>query len=251
MVQPFSHVWQTDSGLEAPLSWRKSRIVRVQHSMSDLFHEEIPDEFIQRVFAVMALSRQHVFQVLTKRPERARELMRDLTFERGSWTWDVEHCVGDWNQHFEVAWPLPNVWLGVSIENARYTWRADVLREIPAVIRFISAEPLLGSLVNPPADRIRRKREAEPDGRGGIRRVPGIEHYAEPLDLTGIDWLIAGAESGKGARPMDEDWVRELRDACVERGVAFFYKQNAVNGKKLSTPELDGRRWTEMPAVRA
>ncbi len=222
--------------LEQPLRWSRPRMVFV-NSMSDLFHEQIPTEFIHRVLDVMDRCPQHVFQVLTKRPAEAQAVL-NLYYDRPA----------PWGHSTDP--PLTNLWLGVSIENARYTWRADVLREIPAAVRFISAEPLLGSLIE--------------GGKGdsqGAREIV-YEHYSfnaeiardltvnvgrAPLDLTGIDWLIAGAESGTGARPMDEDWVRELRDVCVERDVAFFYKQNARNGKKLSTPELDGRQWTEMP----
>lgn len=114
---------------------------------------------------------------------------------------------------------LPNVWLGTSIESDRYTFRADHLRATPAAVRFLSCEPLLGPL-------------------------PG-------LDLTGIDWVIAGAESGHGARPMDMDWVRDLRDRCVASGTKFFLKQDAVNGRKVKLPELDGEQWVQMPERRA
>jgi protein gp37 len=193
--------------LELPLRWKKPRMVFV-NSMSDLFHEEIPDEFVRRVFAVMASAPRHIFQVLTKRPERARDLLRLWYRYPGQ----------------SPEYPLPNVWLGVSIENARYTYRADVLREIPAAVRFISAEPLLGSLF--PAS-------GEP---GREARGPGREQRAtegsqastveppplagkRPLDLTGIDWLIVGGESGKGARPMDLDWARELIDAAAHENL--------------------------------
>lgn len=186
--------------LEQPLRWRKPRMVFV-NSMSDLFHEEIPDTFIAETFDVMRRASRHVFQVLTKRPERAR----------------------DWHQSYGAAfqrftatpYPLPNVWLGVSIENARHTWRADVLREVPAAVRFISAEPLLGSLFD--GNRATKHEESDPD--------PMRERA--PLDLTGIDWLIAGGESGgRDARPMHPQWARELRDACIHRAcTAFFFKQ--------------------------
>src|SRR5439155_13729421 len=162
------------SRLEQPLRWRRPRMIFV-NSMSDLFHELLPLSFVQEVFSVMTASERHTFQVLTKRPERAREIADQL------------------------HWPK-NVWLGVSIENSRYTWRADVLREIRAAVRFISAEPLLGSLFEM-----------------GPRRAP--------LDLSGIHWLIAGGESGAGYRPVHVEWVRELREACASRSVAFFFKQ--------------------------
>jgi protein gp37 len=140
--------------------------------MSDLFHEQVPDEFIYRVFEVMSEARQHTFQVLTKRPER----MRDLMYFWGN--------------------AADNVWLGVSIENRRYVQRADLLRETPAAVRFISAEPLLGPL----------------------RCLPGMDWPSDDeLDLRGIDWLICGGESGPGHRPMREEWVRDLMVAAQTR----------------------------------
>jgi protein gp37 len=189
-----------------PLRWKKPRMVFV-NSMSDLFHEEIPDEFVRRVFAVMASAPHHIFQVLTKRPERARDLLRLWYRYPGQ----------------SPEYPLPNVWLGVSIENARHTWRADVLREIPAAVRFISAEPLLGSLLS-----------HQTTHHASIGEIT-TTHKA-PLDLTGIDWLIVGGESGgRDSRPMHPEWARELRDACLAREVgatesplerpAFFFKQ--------------------------
>lgn len=182
--------------LEQPLHWRKPRRVFV-NSLSDLFHDDVPDHFIAGVCAIMSEASHHTFQVLTKRPERARDFLAA-----------------------QPKWRLPeNVWLGVSIENARFTWRADVLREIPAAVRFISAEPLLGSLFP----------ETTPGGAHG-------EGLRWPLDLTGIDWVIVGGESGPGARPMHPEWARELRDACIdpslghwyadgEHAPAFFFKQ--------------------------
>jgi len=172
--------------LDQPLRWQRPRMVFV-NSMSDLFHELVPDTFIAEVFDAMARSPQHTFQVLTKRPERALEWM---------------HA---WVRAFDRPgpWPLSNVWLGVSIENARHTYRADVLREIPAAVRFISAEPLLGSLFVGP-DR------NPPD-------TDFIQGFRKPLDLTGIDWVIVGGESGTGARPCDLAWIREIRDATLNR----------------------------------
>ena len=254
--------------LDQPHRWRRPRMVFV-NSMSDLFHEEVPDEFIDEVFDVMAGARQHTFQVLTKRPERARSFLVEL--------YDCGHDYGG-SCGPRCGSPLPNVWLGVSIENARFTWRADVLREIPAAVRFISAEPLLGSLFNArggddaeaaadhpgghdrPAlanrhpERHRGPDEGDEDrssgqdssrtrgSRGpGPRRSERGQAGADPgsrrgrLDLTGIDWLIVGGESGgRDARPMHPDWARELRDACLHRQAtqapirertAFFFKQ--------------------------
>lgn len=178
--------------LDYPARWKRPRMIFV-NSMSDLFHERVPDEFIQEVFAVMQAANWHTFQVLTKRPERAVDLADSL------------------------PWP-PNVWMGVSIENRRFVHRADLLREIDAAVRFISAEPLLGPL--------------------------------EGLHLEGISWLIAGGESGPRHRRVDEDWIVDLRDRCLEDGVAFFFKQWGGARPKTGGRELQGRTWDQMPKVR-
>jgi protein gp37 len=162
------------------------------NSMSDLFHEQIPDAFVEEVFDVMARAPQHTFQVLTKRPDRLATLAPTL------------------------PWPA-NVWMGVTIENRRFVDRADVLREIPARVRFISAEPLLTPL-------------------------PGLE-------LEGIDWLIAGGESGHRHRPAHVEWFRDLRDSCLDAGVAFFFKQWGGRTPKAGGRLLDGREWNEMPPL--
>ena len=188
-----------ESRLGQPLRWRRPRLVFV-NSMSDLFHEEVPFEFIDRVWAVMAEASRHTFQVLTKRPEVARE----------------------WADRYPQGQLPVNVWLGVSIENSRYTYRADVLGEIPAAVRFVSAEPLLDSLF-----------------REGRNR--------KPLDLGRIDWLIAGGESGPHARPVDVRWIRELRDACEHAGVAFFFKQWGGRTSKAGGRLLDGQVFDDMP----
>lgn len=203
--------------LEQPLHWRKPRRVFV-NSLSDLFHEDIPDHFIADVFDTMRQAPQHVFQVLTKRPERARD-------------WYMRYAAA-FERFVDGAWPLPNLWLGVSIENARHTWRADVLREIPTAVRFISAEPLLGSLFEKP--RITRKLGWD-DG-----DLDPIRSGHRPLDLTGIDWCIVGGESGPGARPMHPDWARQIRDACRGEDVAPFVKQlGSVWAKQHSARGLD------------
>jgi protein gp37 len=178
--------------LELPLRWGKPKLVFV-NSMSDLFHERIPVEYVQAVFDVMRRADHHVFQVLTKRHERLAELAPLL------------------------PWP-ENVWIGVSIENRRFVHRADYLREVPAAVRFISAEPLLGPL--------------------------------EGLDITGMDWLIAGGESGPGHRRVDAQWVRDLRDRCAAESVSFFFKQWGGRTAKTGGRELDGQTWDEMPTVR-
>jgi protein gp37 len=199
-----------DSTLTQPLRWKSPRKIFV-NSMGDLFHESIPDEWIDRVVAVMALSPQHTFQVLTKRADRMRQYLSDPETPRriflaadlisldnrlsGPFTnYDAKAGI--------VKKPLPNVWLGVSTEDQRrYDERKDDLRNTPAAVRFFSMEPLLS----------------------GIK----ADYLA--------DWVIVGGESGPGARPMHPDWARSLRDQCAEAGVPFFFKQH---GEWIGTPDL-------------
>lgn len=177
--------------LEMPLQWKKPRRIFV-NSMSDLFHKDVPDEYIRRVFEVMVTADWHIFQVLTKRSPRLAQLGPTLPWQ-------------------------PHIWAGVSIESDQYVWRADQLRKVPADIRFISAEPLLGPL--------------------------------DYLNLDGIDWLITGGESGHGHRPCDPEWVRHLRDCCNAQHVAFFHKQWGGRTPKAGGRLLDGRTWDEFPQV--
>ncbi len=177
--------------LEVPLGWRKPRFVFV-NSMSDLFHKDVHEEYIFRVFDVMKRASWHVFQVLTKRSDRLLKLSP------------------------KIDWP-ENVWMGVSVERADYTFRIDHLRRTEAQVRFLSLEPLLGPLKN--------------------------------LDLEGMHWAIAGGESGPGARPMEEEWVRDIRDQCLEADVPFFFKQWGGVFKKRNGRTLEGRTWSEMPQV--
>lgn len=214
--------------LDQPLRWRKPRRVFV-NSMSDLFHPDVPDKFIAQVFAAMGATERHTFQVLTKRPQRMARIVgarSSLLSLRGD---GPPHFLPLVVRHLAIrgveagSWPLPNVWLGTSIELRRYAWRANHLRDTPAAVRFLSLEPLLGWL--------------------------GVD-----LDLTGIDWVIVGAESGPGARPMDVQWARDLRDRCSEEGVAFFVKQLTGSGGKAikdidQFPEdLRIREWPEAVA---
>jgi protein gp37 len=178
--------------LKAPLRWRKSRRVFV-NSMSDLFHENVPLDFILRVFEVMGKAGHHQYQVLTKRSERLRDLSS------------------------RIDWP-DSVWMGVSVEDARVAHRIDHLRRTGAAIKFLSLEPLLGPL---------------PD-----------------LNLSGIDWVIAGGESGPNARPMKPEWVASIRDQCRAAGVAFFFKQWGGIRKSETGRELDGRTWDEYPRLK-
>jgi protein gp37 len=177
-----------EDALRIPLRWRKPRTVFV-NSMSDLFHARVPRPFVARVWAVMAATSQHTYQILTKRPERMARIVSTASFQQQAQPW---RAVGD-NVCPEPPWPLPNVWLGTSIESEQHVDRADALRDTPAAVRFISAEPLLGALYG--------------------------------LDLTGIDWLIIGGESGHGARPMDLGWVRDLIAVARQSGTSVFVKQ--------------------------
>lgn len=181
--------------LQQPLEWKRPSTIFV-NSMSDLFHEDVPLDHIAAVFETMREAHWHTFQVLTKRAERLAELAPML------------------------PWPS-NVWMGVSVENQRWTTRIDALRTVPAAVRFLSCEPLLAPL---------------------------------RLNLSGIHWVIAGGESGPGARPMNPEWARAIRDQCVLKRVPFFFKQwGAYNeegirkGKGASGRLLDGRTWDERP----
>jgi protein gp37 len=177
------------AALDIPKRWVAGRTIFV-NSMSDLFHERVPLDFIQQVFTTMVEASQHTFQILTKRAERAAELSAHL------------------------PWP-ENVWMGVSVESSDYIGRIEDLRKTNAAVKFLSLEPLLGPLEN--------------------------------LDLRGIDWAIAGGESGPTARPMKPDWVRSIRDQCLAAGVAFHFKQWGGTNKKKTGRVLDGRTWDEQP----
>jgi protein gp37 len=177
--------------LDLPLRWKSPKAVFV-NSMSDLFHEGLPLDFIPRVFDVMAQASQHRFQILTKRSQRLLEFSDML------------------------RWPA-NVWMGVTVESARYTHRIDHLRQTGARLKFLSIEPLLGPI---------------PD-----------------LDLSAIDWVIAGGESGPGARPMSRAWLIEIRDQCIDAGVPFFFKQWGGLNKKKAGRLLDSRTWDQLPEL--
>ncbi len=199
--------------LEEPLRWRKPEIVFVD-SQSDLFHEKVPFQFIDRVFDVMATCRRHTFLVLTKRPERMQEFVTD---------WNDRYLPGR-----AVAMKLPNVHLGVSVENQQAAdERIPLLLQTPAAVRWISAEPLIGPIHLGPEN----------------CHVPD----ASMVDRT-IDWIVVGCESGPGARPCDPDWIRHLRDQASAGGSKFYLKQMMVGGKLVHLPELDGRQHTEVPS---
>jgi protein gp37 len=180
---PMASVWTTAS--------------RVYNSMSDLFHEVVPDAFVHEMFDKMAEAKWHSYQILTKRPQR------------------MAAVVGAYYAQRPGTQPLPHVWLGTSIENDRWTGRADALRATPAAVRFISAEPLLGPLPS--------------------------------LDLAAIDWLIVGGESGAGARPVKPEWARDLRDRALGADVPFFFKQWGGRTPNAHGRPLDGLTWEEYP----
>lgn len=205
------------------------------NSLSDVFHEDASERRIAELWAAMARAEQHTFQILTKRPLRAFYMLNSRMF----WEESVPHALG----HDMPTWYMPgvqalrNVWLGTSIENRRFVKRADILRDIPAAVRFISAEPLLGPLVY---DAI--------VGNGDYQDTPcwsddkldkdGMLHTTEDLNLGGIDWLIVGGESGPGHRPMKLNWCRDLRDAARASGTAFFMKQLGGDRPGNSMQEL-------------
>lgn len=208
--------------LEQPKRWKKPLRIFV-NSMSDLFHENVPDEFISQVFEVMALCPQHTFQILTKRPERMLNYFTCLSL------------VGTPEPLFAAAagrWPLPNVWLGVSVEDQKTAdARIPVLLQVPAAVRWVSAEPLLGPVSLDSqlggTQWIGGQRGCNGTHRGvGTEDCPHREHHHhDHRCYQGLDWVVVGGESGKEARPMHPDWARRLRNQCAEAGTAFLFKQ--------------------------
>jgi protein gp37 len=229
--------------LDWPLRWRKPRRIFVCNE-ADLFHPDVPEGFIAQVWEVMAWCPQHTFQVLTKRPERMRAIL-DAFAERN------RSAVADGYAE-PIPWPLPNVWCGTSAED-QGAWDARIpeLLKVPAVVRFVSAEPLLGPIRPAPGEldgwcdhpcRGFFTAEVEDCNCAQFGRRPGT-----PGPWPRISWLIAGGESGPYHRPMDLDWVRALRDACVEAGTAFLFKQVGGRTPKIGGRLLDGRTWDEYP----
>jgi len=184
-------VYLDDGALIDPYQWKAPRIVFV-NSMSDLFHDDVPFEFIQRVFKAMNDNTHHTFQILTKRPERAADLSKFL----------------DWT---------PNIWMGTSVENNEVTQRVHDLKKIEAAVRFLSVEPLLGPIPQ--------------------------------LPVKSIHWVIVGGESGPGARPMQKDWVIQIRNRCQRYNIPFFFKQWGGINKKKAGRLLEGKTWDEMPKI--
>ncbi len=235
VIKQNGHGWNgavhfDENALLQPLKWKKPRRIFVC-SMGDLFHEKVSNEWIDKVYAIMALCPQHTFMVLTKRPERMREYFRlDTTLPA------VNTLAAAWDymtpkQYQEmvkkpISWPLPNVWHGVSVEDQRTAnERIPILLRTQSAIRFISAEPLLGEID------LKRLSQDFDDGMGffvdsclnGKRFNQEYGDYDN--EATKLDWVIAGGESGKNARPMHPDWVRKLRDDCTAANVPFFFKQ--------------------------
>ena len=193
-VDPFAlRIWA--DRLEEPSRWAEPRRVFV-NSMSDLFHRDIPEPFLLKIFQVMLKHDRHIYQVLTKRPARAAR------FYEGH------------RELFDGEAVPPHIWIGTSVESQEVDYRVRHLRQVPASVRFLSCEPLLGPV---------------------------------ELDPSGIDWVIAGGESGPVRRAMDLDWARSLRDQCLEQGVPFFFKQVGGRTPKAGGRELDGRTWDEWP----
>lgn len=181
--------------LTQPLQWRRPRMIFV-NSMSDVFHADVPEAYTRKIFEVMLQASWHTYQILTKRPSRARRF-----WER--------------NKDLFGGGPIPrHIWIGTSVENQEVVYRVDLLRRIPAVLRFASCEPLIGPV---------------------------------EFDLTGIHWVIVGGESGPGHRPVRREWVLALRDRCRKEGVPFFFKQWGGRTPKAGGRVLDGEVWNEMP----
>ncbi|BCG94459.1 DUF5131 family protein [Mesorhizobium sp. 131-2-1] len=180
------------ASLSIPIGWKRPRRVFV-NSMSDLFHQDVPPEFIAEVWTVMADTQHHTYQILTKRPDRMKEIVPALP-------------------------KLPNVWLGTSVEDSRVLHRLDDLREVPAAVRFVSFEPLIGSV--------------------------------QDANLKGIHWAIVGGESGPNARPLETRWVDEIFDRCTDADAAFFFKQWGGRNKKATGRVYRDRVWDDLPELR-
>lgn len=221
--------------LDIPLKWRKPRMI-FAGSMSDLWHKDVPREFLVDIFARVALTRRHVYECLTKRPQRMAKMMADPDFALhvaqeateimvrtgpyDRWRIELDDWIPTGNDEDRVwhppVWPLPNAWMGSSIETDRYVWRADHLRKTPAAVRFLSCEPLLSELPS--------------------------------LDLTGISWCLIGGESGHGARRTDPAWIMDLINRCAAEGVACYMKQaGTVLAKEWGMSDRSGTNADEMP----
>lgn len=241
--------------LEEPLKWKKPRRVFVC-SMGDLFHEDVPDEFISSIFAIMWQADWHTFLILTKRPERMREFICEYL-----------------PQFISGEISSPHIWLGVTAENQqRADERIPLLLQTPAAVRFVSVEPLLGPLdlgkwIGPRMcycgwRGYEWEEEDDPEsdgetlcpncGASSLYELGDVDTccgYSDDYERHPIHWIIAGGESGHGARPCHPDWVRSLRDQCQDARVPFFLKQMHINGKLVKMPVLDGQVWDQMPVT--
>ncbi|WP_305910499.1 phage Gp37/Gp68 family protein (plasmid) [Methylomarinum sp. Ch1-1] len=223
----FTDVMCHPERLDQPIRWQKPRMIFV-NSMSDLFHEAVPDEFIDQVFAVMAIANQHVFQILTKRPLRMREyLTKRAAGGRYIWQAGQQIKMSRGRSKPETSWPLPNVWLGVSIENQQAAdERIPLLLSTPAAVRWISAEPLLGQLDLTTISVIDGDPYFINALRGEMRITESASHDLSPVEfLNKLDWVVVGGESGENARPMHPDWVRSIKDQCNAANIPFLFKQ--------------------------
>tara|TARA_R110002074_G_scaffold253081_3_gene425088 strand:- start:8141 stop:9175 length:1035 start_codon:yes stop_codon:yes gene_type:complete len=212
--------------LDQPLRWTKPRRIFVC-AHGDLFHEDVPDAWIDRVFAVMALSPQHVFQVLTKRPERMRDYFEPYSQRRADGLSNAVLELGYTGPLEALQWALPNVWLGVSVEDqATADARIPLLLDTPAAKRWISAEPLLGPVDFSPKADATYQFLSEWYGDEGFDPTGSQPRQLRRAGyFPRVDWVVVGGESGRGARPMHPDWARDLRDQCAAAEVPFFFKQ--------------------------
>lgn len=272
-AMPFDQVQLLPGRLDQPLHWKKPARVFV-NSMSDLFHEDVPDDFIWSVFSVMAVAERQQFLILTKRPQRMMDYLRQ---------WEKTFVT---DSHFESiniflhSWPLPNVWLGVTAENQKSAdERIPLLLQTPAAVRFVSVEPMLGAVdIHHYFPHNFQPGDAKYgwENQCSVIAPDGLRHCGYPPDQhprPGINWVICGGESGPGARPMHPDWARGLRDQCQAAGVPFFFKQwggwvseypqgvSMANrkqtfvhgrefyrvGKAMAGRMLDGQEWNEFP----
>lgn len=220
--------------LTDPLRWKRPRMVFV-NSMSDLFHEDVPDEFIDQVFAVMALAKQHTFQVLTKRPERmlryCKSLGRHHEVDRVSL--EAKKINTETGFHYTMTsngWALPNVWIGVTVENQETAdERIPLLLQTPAAVRWVSVEPMIGQ--------VDLTRCEHPNYSVLADYLTGCDSRA-PCDAGTLDWVVCGGESGTNARPMHPNWVRCLRDRCADAGVPFLLSSGASGRQRMLAKRL-------------
>jgi protein gp37 len=241
--------------MNEPFKWKKPQKIFVC-SMGDVFHPWVTQFLVTQIFAVAALARKHTFMVLTKRPQRMLNILKYDKFFMNVLGWVDEICADNVIDAGDIPWPLPNVWLGVSVEDQKVAHeRIPLLLETPAAVRFVSCEPLLGPVDLRPWLDVRCA-----DCYSGAEDIPPHDHE---LQSRKLDWVIVGGETGPGARWMRPDWVRGIRDKCLAAGVPFFYKgwgeyfwefdgsKRIVRwrkvGKKISGRILDGKTWEERP----